>query len=82
MKKTNSAKFPLVDECKCVPFPLLADPCPKDYGLEATTFLSDEMLGRILIFRTDDLARKTRNQRTPVNSDISKAPCSHSTHHS
>lgn len=82
VKKTNSAKFPLVAECKCVSFVLLADHCPEDYAIEATTFLSAEMLGRILIFRTDDLARKTRNQRTPVGSDISKAPCRQSTHHS
>jgi len=41
-ERTNSAKFPLVDEHKCVSFALLADHCPKDYAAEATTFLSAE----------------------------------------
>lgn len=43
---------------KCVSFVLLADHCPKDYAAEATTFMSAEMLGRILFFRTDDLSKK------------------------
>lgn len=76
--KKKSVTFPLEDECKC--FTLLTDCCPKDYAVEATTFLSAEMLGRILIFRTDDLARKTRNQRMPLGSDISKALWRHSIH--
>lgn len=72
--KSNSAQVPLVDECKCVLFAIPADPCPNDYAAEATIFLSVEILGRILIVRTDDLARKIRNQRTAVRRDTSKAP--------
>lgn len=48
----------------------------KNVQLIATTFLS-EMLDGILIFRTVVLARKTRNQRQPVGSDILKAACRH-----